>query len=384
METVMRNIILYTDTPIAGGAEKHIHLLARQLTNDGYNVTVVCSRNKSLDAWVEDMKKDGMKVIRLNVSHKHDPRHLFQLRKIIRELKPDILHIHLWNPGACRYAFWSASPKKIKIVTTEHDPFPLKSLKKRIKKKTLKRTAHTITVSETSYNQMLTLYPELKGKMSVIHNGIDLAAFEKDLVHFSNQEKARIRQQIMKVDANDFVIVSIAALHPRKGLKFLLEAFKEVCEQRNDARLVIIGEGPQKKELEKLGKKLKISDKIRMLGWQENIPRMLKSSDLFVLPSVKEAFGLVLLEAMAAQLPILATKVGGIPEIVQDKKNGILVEPGKSHELSEKILMLISNRPLREKLSFLGHHRVKDFDIREMVQKTKMVYDQLAGTLKSK
>lgn len=373
----MNNILFYTDTPFTGGAEKHIHLLAKNLVRDGYHVRVVCSKSEKLDSWCKEMKNDGIGIIRLNVSHKHDPRHYFQLQKILKKEGADLLHLHLWNPGACRYAFWAGAKNGAHIVTTEHDPFPLKGLKKNFKKKTLNKTVHTITVSEANYRQMLNWYPELKSSMSVIHNGIDLEVFEKELMHFTTQENQKIRGQIFGAELYDKVILTIAALHPRKGLKFLLKAMREIIEQKNSTKLVIIGEGPEKKDLMKLAEKLKIAKNVKFLGHQENIPKILKSSDLFVLPSVKEAFGLVLLEAMAAQVPIVATNVGGIPEIVEDKKDGLLVEPRDAEALAKAILTLLNNKALREKMAFLGHHKVKQFDIRNMVEKTKKVYDKV-------
>jgi glycosyltransferase involved in cell wall biosynthesis len=362
---------------MTGGAEKHIQLLAKSLKDDGYDIRVVCSNYKKLDAWCAEMKKDGIEVLRIKVSHKHDPRHYFQLKKILKQYSPELLHLHLWNPGSCRYGFWAAARNKTPIVTTEHDPFALKGFKKNFKRKSLEKTAHTITVSGANYGQMLKWYPESKGHISVIHNGIDLEAFEKQLMHFTTQEKQKIRSKLFGATPDDTVLLTIAALHPRKGIKYLIRAMRKIVEQKNSTKLVIIGEGPEKKELEKLTEKLQLQKHVRFLGRQENIPKILKSSDIFVLPSVKEAFGLVLLEAMAAQLPVVAARVGGIPEIVEDRKSGILVPPQDEDALAKHILMLINNRPLREKLAFLGHHRVKMFDAEAMVEKTKKVYHEV-------
>lgn len=373
----MKKIFFYTDTPIAGGAEKHMLLLATKLNPEKYRVTLVCSKYKQLNDWCEKFKSAGFPVIRLNVSHKHDPRHFFELKKILKEQNPDLLHLHLWNPVSCRYAFMAADPKKDKIITTEHDPFAVNGLKKNFKKNCIKKTSHTIAVSDANREILLKLYPLLKNKITTVHNGMDLAAFNRELVHFSNQDKQRIRQKIFRAENNELIILSIAALHPRKGLKYLIEAFSMIHEKIPDCKLVIVGEGPQKTELEKIIKKLGIDNKVVLSGYQESIPKILKSSDLFVLPSIKEAFGLVLLEAMEAQLPIIATNTGGIPEIVQNHKSGELVEPGNAGQLAEKILELVKNKPIREKLAFLGHHRVKEFDAGVMAKQTETLYDQI-------
>ena len=376
----VKKIILYTDTPIAGGAERHMELLARSLRQKKYDVTIVCSSFKSLDDWCEKLKKTGIPIIRISALHKHDPRQFFQLKKIFKQQKPDILHIHLWNPGACRYAFMAAARQKIKIIATEHDPFPLKGIKKTLKKIFLKKTAHTIAISHNTGEQMLKLYPEIKNHMSVIHNGIDLGIFENELRHFSNQQKkdgSVLRKNLFKAQNDDFVIITIAALHPRKGLKYLIAAMRKIVDEKPKTKLMIAGDGPQKKYLRKIAKKLNLSNKIRFLGNQKNIAAILKSADLFVLPSIKEAFGLVLLEAMAAEIPIVASAAGGIPEIIEDNKNGLLVEPGNSDTLAEKIILLMKNAHLQKKLVANGLNMVKQFDIKKMAKKTEKVYSSI-------
>lgn len=372
----MKKVFFYTDTPIYGGAERHMYLLASNLDDSRYQVTLICSNFRQLDEWCDNFSKTGMRVIRLNVGHKHDPRHLFQLRKILRYEKPDLLHLHLWNPGSCRYAFMAAKNSGAKIIATEHDPFALNGLKKSLKKSSLKKVNQVIAVSNSNKELIMKLYPELEEKITTVHNGIDLEAFDRETGHFASQERARIRNSFFSAATDDFIILSIATLHPRKGLKYLIESMKEVTAKEPKVKLAIAGDGPQKKALLKQIKKLDLENNVLLLGNIDNIPKILKSSDLFVLPSIKEAFGLVLLEAMAAELPIIATAVGGIPEIIHPHKNGELVEPANSKELAAKILELVNNRALAHKLAFVGHHEVKNFTAKIMAKKTEAVYDK--------
>lgn len=376
----MKKIIFYTDTPIYGGAERHMTLLASNLDKSKYQVTLVCSNFKQLDEWCENFMQLGMSVIRLKVAHKHDPRHLFQLNKILQKIKPDLLHLHLWNPGSCRYALMLNEKISPPIVVTEHDPFPLKGLKKSMKKKSLKKIKQIICVSNSNGELVAKLFPETETKISVVHNGIDLDAFERSIFPFSNQQRNTVRHTHFSALNTDFVILSIAALHPRKGLKYLIEAMRTVSEIHPEAKLVIVGEGQQKKELLKKINKYKLTEKIILTGTLKDIPKVIKSSDLFVLPSIKEAFGIVLLEAMAAPLPIIASKVGGIPEIISDGKNGIMVEPANSEQLAAQILKLIENKPLAQKLSFVALHDVKKFSAKLMAKKTEEVYDRILSS----
>ncbi|HLG25837.1 MAG TPA: glycosyltransferase [Candidatus Gracilibacteria bacterium] len=370
-----KKILFYTDTPIYGGAERIMLELARNLNREKYSVMLACSKYKILDEWCEHWEQNGMQVARLNVIHKHDPRHHLQLKKILKKERPDILHLHLWNPGSCRYAFGAVDKKTTKLISTEHDPFPLNGIKNMLKKKGLKKTDCTIAVSDANRELLLKLYPDLESRIVTIHNGIDLEHFEKQLLHFSSQKKAKIRSDLMKAAHNDFVIVSVAALHPRKGLKHVIEAFAEIKKEAPQTKLVIVGEGPQRKELTECIKKLGVSHEVMLLGKQENIPEILKSSDLFVLPSVKEAFGIAVLEAMAAQLPIIASGVGGIPEIIKNNRSGLLVEPGNTEALKTAIQELMKNQPLSQKLAFVAHHEVKNFDVKTMARRTEAIYD---------
>jgi glycosyltransferase involved in cell wall biosynthesis len=224
---------------------------------------------------------------------------------------------------------------------------------------------------------LLRLYPELKGKIITVHNGIDIQNFQKNIIHFSSQHKIQLRDKLFNADLKDFIILSVAALHERKGLKYLIEGFTKVLEHNPKSKLIIVGEGPERKKLEKLIKSLNLDNDVLLIGEQKNIAKILKSSDLFVLPSIKEAFGLVLVEAMAVGLPVIGTNTGGIPEIIENNKCGRIVEPENSNELAKTIIELMDNAPIRQKLAYVGHHHVKKFDVTEMVKKTEEIYDAI-------
>lgn len=379
MQTALfqKKIFFYTDTPIYGGAERHMLELARHLDRDKYQVTLVCSGYKQLNPWCKQWTERGFNVHRLKVAHKHDPRHLTQLKKILKKEKPQILHLHLWNPGGCRYAFRAVNKKQTKLIATEHDPFPLKGLKNRIKKNCLKKTDLTIAVSNANHDMLVKNYPELKGKIVTIHNGIDIKNFQNNIIRFSSQHKKQVKEKLFKADLNDFIILSVAALHERKGLKYLIEAYAKVREKNPKSKLVIVGEGPERKKLEKLIKNLKLDNDVLLTGERKNVAQILKSGDLFLLPSIKEAFGLVLVEAMAIGLPVVGTNAGGIPEIIENNKSGKIVEAGNSGQLADTIIELMENEPLRQKLAYVGHHEVKKFDVAEMVKKTEKIYDNI-------
>lgn len=374
----MKNILLYTDTPQIGGAELQIFLLAKFLDKTKFTPILAVSNYPSLNRWCENFEKEGIQVIRLKVKHKHDPAHYFQLRKIIKEKKIDILHLHIWNPASCRYGFAAGKSTHTPIITTEHDPFKLEKLKTIIKKWSLNLTRTVVAVSAENAKLIKQLYPEFKSKVEVIKNGIDKVWWQSQLLRFTELDRRSIKESLFQAKEDTLVIISIAELHERKGLKYLVEAMKEVAEKFPNTKLVIVGEGGERNNLEDQIKNLKLEENVILVGRQKEIPQLLSSSDIFALPSQREAFGFVNLEAMITALPIVATKVGGIPEVVEDGKTGILVNPAAPHELAKALLKLIESTDLRTKIAQAGFERViKFFDAKIMAEQYEKLYSEI-------
>lgn len=369
----MRNILFYTDTPIYGGAERQMVLLTKFLDPRKYNILLACSKNHSLDEFAAQFESIGKKVFRLNVIHKHDPRHYFQLKKIIKENGISLLHAHVWNPASCRYAYLAAKSEKIPLVITEHDPGEISKLKTLIKKYLIKNVSAVIAISEENKKFLSEAYPRLKDKITVVHNGIDIDEFEQKLSNFTEREK--YRKEIFLTKPRDKIILCVAELHPRKGIKYLIEALAKIEDE--NLRLIVVGDGQQKRELEKLAKNLGVAEYVKFLGQRNDVPQLMASADIFILPSLREAFGLVLLEAMIAKLPIISTNSGGVPEIIEHNKNGFLVPPENSNALAEAIKILLANEELNKKIIQAGYEKVYEkFNAKTMVERTSAVYDK--------
>lgn len=367
----MQNILLYTDTPQTGGAEVQMFLLAKFLNKSNFTPILACSNYPQLDNWCQKFTQEGIKVIRFKVSHKHDPRHLSNLKRTIKQESIDLLHCHVWNPASCRYAFSLNTP----TIITEHDPFKLSSIKSFFKKKSLKKVKKIITVSANNAKKIQNLYPEHSQKLQVILNGIDTTWWQSQLLGFSEEDATKIKEQVFHANTNSLIVTTIAELHERKGLKYLLKAVPKVIAEYPNLKFVIIGEGNERKSLEKIVEKLKIERNVALIGRKNNIPKLLKSSEIFLLPSRREAFGLVLTEAMITGLPVLASAVGGIPEIIQNGKNGILFESENPDAIAQTLLELI---PSSEKRSVLGANGkalvLEKFDAKIMAEQYEKVY----------
>ncbi|PIZ75145.1 hypothetical protein COY05_04620 [Candidatus Peregrinibacteria bacterium CG_4_10_14_0_2_um_filter_38_24] len=374
----MKRILLYTDTPLAGGAEIQMFLLAKFLDKKRFTPIIALSNNEPLDKLVENFDKEDIKVIRINTKSKHNPIHYLSLKRIIAEEKIDILHLNLWNPASCRYGFLAGKSAKIPMIVTEHDPFKLTGFKNVFKKYGLKTVSKIVTVSLENQKLLKKLFPEHKEKIEVIQNGIDIDWWQSQVLRFAEKDRYEIKTEIFRANKNTLIIISVAELHERKGLKYLIKAISEVKEKYPNIKLVIVGEGPDRKNLENLIKKLKLENNVILLGRRKEIPKLLKSSNIFVLPSRREAFGLVNLEAMITPLPVIASKVGGIPEIIKDGETGILVESENEKELAQALEKLIPNSPLREEMAKKGFLRVKEnFSAQKMAEEHEKLYMEL-------
>lgn len=374
----VKKILLYTDTPQTGGAELQMFLLAKFLDKEQFTPIIACGKYPRLDKWCESLRKEDIKVIRMDVKHKHDPRHYFLLKKILKEQQIDILHLNLWNPASCRYAYAAGAHTKTKMIVAEHDPFPLSPIKNIFKKHWLKKVAKIVTISKENQKLIKALYPTQSHKVELIYNGIDTTWWQSQLLRFNIDDIKHIKKDVFHAHEDTFVIISIAELHERKGLKYLVDAIPKVVEKYPNVKLVIAGEGKDRANLERQIKKLDIEHHVTLLGRKKDISKLLKSSNVFVLPSRREAFGLVNLEAMITPLPVIASKVGGIKEIIVDGETGILVPPENSESITKALLLLIEHPKIRKTLAEAGEKRAEQiFDAKHMAANFEKLYGEL-------
>jgi len=219
-------------------------------------------------------------------------------------------------------------------------------------------------------------------KIIKIHNGIDLNSLD-----FLSREEARnclisktslARSDLLK--RTDLIMVgTVANFYKSKGLNYLIEAIhflRSDLPGRSDLlKFLIIGEGRQRPQLESLIKKYELENNVFLIGKISDAQRYFKAFDIFVLPSLKEGFPWVILEAMAAQSAIIATRVGAIPEIIENEVDGLLVKPKNSQELAEKIVYLLKNPELRENLGKKAREKVgRNFSLEKMLKETEKLF----------
>jgi glycosyltransferase involved in cell wall biosynthesis len=201
-----------------------------------------------------------------------------------------------------------------------------------------------------------------ESKIIVIQNAVE-EKIEDEIFFYNRKEK----RQLLNTKEDEFVLGYIGRLSEEKGIKYLIESSSMLNDLNIPVKVLIIGQGPQQKELEDLAKEKGIESKVIFTGFQWDVENWLPALDVFVLPSLTEGTPMSLLEAMAFGIPVVASAVGGVPQVIDSGKNGILVSPGKPGEIKDAVLNLYRNENFRTNISTAGQkyiaakHNVEDW-----------------------
>ena len=212
----------------------------------------------------------------------------------------------------------------------------------------------------------------IEDKFVIIHSGIDLKKFKELLFN----EKQNFKKEL-GVPQNSLIVGTVGRLEPVKGPEFLIEASKYIILKHPDTYFIFAGDGHLKKNLEKKASELGIKKNIIFLGWRDDVAKIISIYDIFVLPSLNEGMGRVLVEAMALKKPIVASDIGGIPDLVAHGKNGFLVPPKDPKELANYIQILLEDGERREKMGIAGKEMAENFSKEKMVERINKLYKEL-------
>jgi len=373
---VKKQICLVITKSNFGGAQKYVYEIATSLDKDIFDVTVALGGNGILKTKLEE---SGIEVI--SIPHLERDISIFNELKVFKFLINffhkkhfDVVHLNSSKIGGLGglAAKLCSTPK---VIFTAHGwafneerSFLSKLLIKLSYWTTIMICDKTIAVSENIKKRVLG-WPFVANKIDVIHNGVkEIDFYEKEI---AREKISKVNQNVSK---EKFLIGTIAELHPIKGLDILIESAKEVTKIEN-VQFVIIGDGHIKKELEEKIQSLNLDKKVILIGFLDNAAKYLKAFDLFILPSRSEALALVLLEAGLAEVPVIASKVGGLPEIISDKKYGRLFTSENSNELSNEINSAIENYEETKITAQNLNHRIREnFSYKKMLEETSKNY----------
>ena len=364
--------ILYLITGLnTGGAEVFLRDLNKRIDRNIYEIKILSLI--SVGSIGKQIQKDGGDVLTINTGFKYNPFLFIKLIFFIKKYNPDILHAHLFHANFLGRIAGKLCKVPI-IISTFHSNKEEGFFRRKLLKYTDKFTNINIVVSEKAVEEFTELKIVSKDKTRVIYNGLDLNKF-----YYQNCSLVKKTREEIRVDETKKILISVGRLHKSKGYSYLINAFKIVKKNNPETVLIIIGEGEERKKIEKQINALKLQDSVFLLGQKDNVQDYLSAANVFILSSLWEGIPIALAEAMACGLPVVVTAVGGIPEVVENGKTGFLVEPKNSEALAEKIEYALNlSGEERKKISRHARKKVEETSsIEETVKKYENLYKEL-------
>jgi glycosyltransferase involved in cell wall biosynthesis len=363
--------------PISGGTGAYVYYLSRELQKLGHNVHVVARATADSTDTVDGVSVNYLKGVGSPLTRywRYARSTVKKLEELDKKVGFDVIHANL--PLVPSFAIRRGSAKA--LISTVHSTWRgeadaikggkrgrlnpneklmlrFNSLLRSYEKDLMKRSDALIAVSMYTRKELIELYDIAEEKIHVIYNGVDVQKFKPD------GDRDALRRELA-VDGEQKVILYVGRLYHRKGLATLLQSMSKVVKRFEDVKLIISGKGFRKNEenLRGLTERLDIEDYVMFLGYfpDEKLPDLYAASDIFVLPAWYENFPFAILEAQSTGLPVISTKVGGIPEFLT-KENGLLVEPSDPEQLAQRIIDLLQNPELARELGRCGRRLIEE------------------------
>ncbi len=362
------NILHVIGSAESGGGERYLYDLIKYSSKEFKHKVVLPYRGP----FEELLKKAGYDYLIVDLQKKFSFQSLYRIKKVIKKNKIKILHSHGYRANF--YARLSCIFTKTINISTVHvslydyiDTSKLRRIVYIFLEKILSyKTSKFICISKAMKSDMIKLGIK-KNKLVLISNGVDLERFKR---HNSDQKK-----RDLGISNLGPVIGTVGRMVTEKGQVYLIEALKKIKNNFQDIKCLFVGEGPMLKELRQKAYALGINDCCVFTGAVTDIESIYPILDVFVLPSLREPFGLALLEAMACGIPIIATNTGGPNDIISDGVNGFLIPAMDSDAISFKLKFLLQNNSICKSIGINGRKAaIKNFDVKNTVKRIEKVY----------
>lgn len=359
---------------IVAGCENHLLTLLPNLHDRGYDITMLALTppNQADNPFVQAMRSRGIPTVTMPIRGKLDWQLLPNLVQFLRQSSYHLVHTHLIH--ADFYGGLAAKLANVPyICSTRHndDAFRRHPLLRQLLQWQSQCFHELICISEHVKQFTQTVERVTPEKLTIIPYGFSVTENRRD----------RTWRSQMGWEEQTPVLGNVARLTAQKGQHTLLQAMPLVLQQFPNTQLVMVGDGELRESLQQLATELDLTPQVHFLGYQANGAEWMANFDLLVHPSRWEGFGLVLLEAMAAKLPIVATQVSAIPEIVQSGETGLLIPPEDPIALAQAICRILSDRAIAQQMGLAGYQRLQQhFTVQAMVDRTCQLYQQLQPT----
>lgn len=359
------NLLFINTITIYGGGEVWMINAMKEFIRRGYNVNLICRPDAKILYYAE---KNNIDVIKLKMRGDFDPITILNLIAILRKKKIDVILTNM--DKELRLSGIAALFTGVKaVICRKGIDYPLKN-KLRYRFTYNKLASATVANSQATKKTMLKNAPWLnQNRIYVIYNGIDPQPF-------STENTNDIRTEL-GISQESPLIGFVGRLNVQKGMIYILQAFEQVLKEIPTAQLLIAGEGDLEEEILNTAKEKGMQNNISLIGFRDDIPNIMRTIDLLILPSVWEGFGIVLIEAMAAEKPCVTTNISSMPEIVIDGKTGYVVPPKDADKLSDAIINLIRDPLKSKKMGSEGKKVVRaKFTLQKMIDQYEQLFSE--------
>jgi glycosyltransferase involved in cell wall biosynthesis len=376
-ETPRVSVLLAESGHAVGGTERVVWELATRLPRERYDVRVALSLVAGMDEFAASLTARGITVERLKeVDSRWDWSGMYSTWRRLAAIRPTLLHLHHVWPAADRYLAMLADAAGVRhLVITEHIVGePHSAAQKALKRRELGRADAVTAVCGAVADSLVRDYGLPRARVRVVPNGADLPDAEAE------EPAARQLRLSFRATAVRPLWVCVARLEEQKGHAVLLEALAELAGRGLQFGVALAGGGSLRESLERRAAELGLAERVRFLGPLDEIGPLLAAADAVVMPSHWEGLPLVLLEAQARGAPVVASAVGGIPEVIEDGVSGRLVPAGDAAALAEALAWCQRRPDLARTLGREGERRVRDhYTWDRVVDGFEAVYDEVLG-----
>ena len=367
------NVLHLRDSPWVDGPGRTILESASRINSGkyGYFIGAFCKRNSMGNPFINAASDRNLNIFRINESHSLDWTILSQIKHLIVREKIDIIHTHEVRSDVI--GLIAGKMSGVPVMTTLHgwiqNGFKGKLFTK-LDQVILRFFDHVITVSGKMKEEVLR-FGLSQERVTVLHNALVIENFRR------NQEDGSFRQEI-GVGDKTLLAGNIGRLSPEKGQADFIRAAAEILKHCKNAKFALIGSGSDETYLKELVDELNIRDSVIFTGYRNDMLQVYNSLDIVVQSSRTEGMPNVVLEALAMEVPVIATDVGGTSEAVKDNDTGVLISPGNPEEIAAKISEFIGNKGAFKEMAKKGRERVEaKFGFDERTKKLSQIYDRM-------
>jgi len=362
-------ILQISSAQALGGGERHLADLVNGLAGRGHDVYLALRPKSPLISELKKVARENVTTLPLRNSL--DAKSARELSRLVRGHKIQIVHAHMARDYPLA-AYAVRQNKEARLIVTRHVLFRLSRLHRII----LSGASRIIAVSEAAASQLRSDGVTAPEKIRVVLNGIDTTLFEEARRKFDREQFLRS----WDLPDNCLLVGTVGELTPLKGQAEFLQAAAQVLKQHPNAYFFIAGidhsqENKNRAALEHLIEELNLKERVRLVGWLEDLAQFYCALDVFVSASHTESFGLAIAEAMASQTAIVATETQGAKEIIRPEKTGLLVPVTDSDKLAAAVLELLGNNDTRVRLGRAAQQSVAmQFSVERMIDETEEIY----------